>query len=222
MAGVAGNGQRELAEICCGVRKPLSGRIRIDGRDLTGKDSARFIKAGVGFVPEDRHGAGCVVGLNLTENLMLKDYRAERFQKGLWLNWKAARDQARELIENFDIRPPDPEAKAGSLSGGNLQKLLLARELSRDPKLVVAAYPLRGLDLASAGVCPVRAFQAPRPGRGRAVHRRGPGFPPGGGRPGGGPVPVGRIMGLFPNQGLDPHKLGLLMAGEKSAREDSP
>ncbi len=221
VAGVAGNGQRELAEICCGVRRSLSGGIRVNGQDLTGKGSARFIQAGVGFVPEDRHGAGCVVGLNLTENLMLKDYRAKRFQKGLWLNWKAARQQARELIKDYDIRPPDPEAKAGSLSGGNLQKLLLARELSRDPKLIVAAYPLRGLDLASAGF--VQSVLSKHRDRGGAVLFIGEDLDS--------LLEVadrvavlfrGRIMGLFPNQGLDPHKLGLLMAGEKATSEESP
>ncbi len=213
VAGVAGNGQRELAEICCGVRQPAGGNVLLNGKDLTGHGPDKFIKAGVGFVPEDRHGSGCVVGLNLTENLMLKDYRASRFQKGLWLNWKAARKQAEELIKNYDIRPPDPEAKAGSLSGGNLQKLLLARELSRNPKLIVAAYPLRGLDLASAGF--VQSVLSKHRDQGGAVLFIGEDLDS--------LLEVadrvavlfrGKIMGLFPNQGLDPHKLGLLMAGE--------
>ncbi len=221
VAGVAGNGQRELAEICCGVRKPEQGRVVVKGRDLTGRGPARFIEAGVGFVPEDRHGSGCVVDLNLTENLMLKDYRAARFQQGLWLNWKAARKRAEELIENYDVRPPDPEARAGALSGGNLQKLLLARELSRDPKLIVAAYPLRGLDLASAGF--VQSVLSKHRDQGGAVLFIGEDLDS--------LLEVadrvavlfrGRIMGLFDNEGLDPRELGLLMAGENASLKDEP
>ena len=215
VAGVAGNGQRELAEVCCGVRKPFAGTVAIGDHNMTGQGPAEFIRAGVGFVPEDRHGAGCVVGLNLTENLMLKDYRAARFQKGLWLNWNAARTQAEELIKDYNIRPPDPLAKAGSLSGGNLQKLLLARELSRHPKLIVAAYPLRGLDLASAGF--VQSVLSKHRDQGGAVLFIGEDLDS--------LLEVadrvavlfrGQIMGIFPNQGLDPRRLGLMMAGEKA------
>ena len=213
VAGVAGNGQRELAEVCTGSLNPSQGRIMMAGKDMTQAGPAEFIAAGVGFVPEDRHGSGCVTGLNLIENLLLKDYRADRFSKGQWINWKAAKQNATELIEAYDVRPPDPLARAGALSGGNLQKLLLARELSRKPKLVVAAYPLRGLDLASAGFVQ------------QVLNRH---------RDDGGAVLFigedldslleasdrvvvlfrGRIMGIFPNRNLSPEKLGLLMAGE--------
>ena len=213
VAGVAGNGQRELAEVCCGVKRPEAGRVSVGGKKMNGSGPAEFIRAGVGFVPEDRHGSGCVDGLNLIENLMLKDYRASRFQKGLRLDWKAARGQAERLIKDYDIRPPDPLAKAGALSGGNLQKLLLARELSRRPRLVVAAYPLRGLDLASAGF--VQSVLSRHRDEGGAVLFIGEDLEPF--------LEVadrvavlfrGRIMGLFPNQDLDPERLGLLMAGE--------
>ncbi len=213
VAGVAGNGQRELAEACTGVRAPQGGRIEVGGKDLTGLDSGAFIEAGVGFVPEDRQGAGCVTGLNLVENLMLKDYRAERFQRGIWLDWTKARLQAEELIEAYDIRPPDPLAKAGALSGGNLQKLLLARELNRKPKLIVAAYPLRGLDLASASF--VQQVLNRHRDEGGAVLFIGEDLDS--------LLEVsdrvavlfrGKIMGVFPNDNLSPEKLGLLMAGE--------
>lgn len=214
VAGVAGNGQRELAEVCTGSLNPSQGRIVMAGKDMTQAGPAEFIAAGVGFVPEDRHGSGCVTGLNLIENLLLKDYRADRFSKGQWINWKAAKQNATDLIKAYDVRPPDPLARAGALSGGNLQKLLLARELSRKPKLVVAAYPLRGLDLASAGFVQ------------QVLNRH---------RDDGGAVLFigedldslleasdrvvvlfrGRIMGIFPNRNLSPEKLGLLMAGDE-------
>lgn len=216
IAGVAGNGQKELAEVCCGVRRPESGRVLIDDREMTGRGPADFIKAGVGFIPEDRHGAGCVDILSLVENLMLKDYREERFRRGIWLNWNEARKRAGELLEAYDVRPPNPDAAAGALSGGNLQKLLLARELAREPKLVVAAYPLRGLDLASAGF--VRSVLTNHARSGGAVLFIGEDLEA--------LLEVsdrlvvlfrGKVMADLPNDGLSPERLGLYMAGEKAA-----
>lgn len=216
VAGVAGNGQRELAEVCCGVRPQTEGQIFINGREMKSQSPLAFIEAGVGFVPEDRHGSGCVDGLNLVENLMLKDYRAARFSKGPWLDWAKARAQAQELIRDFDVRPPDPDALAGALSGGNLQKLLLARELNRKPKLIVAAYPLRGLDLASAGF--VQQVLTRHRDQGGAVIFIGEDLDS--------LLDVsdrvvvlfrGRIMGDFINDDLSRDELGLLMAGEEGS-----
>jgi ABC-type uncharacterized transport system ATPase subunit len=216
VAGVAGNGQRELTEVCCGLRQPSGGSISINGKDLTGKEPRHFIEAGVGFVPEDRQEAGSVGLFNLVENLMLKDYQEPRFQKGIWLNWGKARDEAKELIKKYDVRPPDPDASAGSLSGGNLQKLLLAREVSRHPALIVAAYPLRGLDLASASF--VQSSLGKFRDQGGSVMFIGEDLDA--------LLEIsdrmvvlfrGRIMGEFINQGLSMEKLGLLMAGEDTA-----
>lgn len=150
VAGVAGNGQRELADVCCGARTAEKGSVKVKGRDLTNKGPFAYIKAGVGYVPEDRHTDGSIGILNLMENLMLKGVLDRRFKRGPWLDWPAGKKHTESLILEYDIRPPDPKATAGSLSGGNLQKLLLARELDQKPKILVAAYPLRGLDLASA------------------------------------------------------------------------
>ncbi len=216
VAGVAGNGQRELAEVCCGLRVPERGVVKVGGRDLTGQGPEGFIAAGVGFVPEDRQTAGAVPEFSLVENLMLKDYQAERFRQGIWIDWAKARHEARRLIKEYDIRPPDPDASAGALSGGNLQKLLLARELSRKPALIVAAYPLRGLDMASAGF--VQAALQRYRDQGGSVLFIGEDLDA--------LLEVadrlvvlfrGKVMGRFLNRGLSSEQLGLLMAGEQAA-----
>ncbi len=216
VAGVAGNGQRELAEVCCGLRQPTAGTVTINGNPLTGKEPRKFIDAGVGFVPEDRQESGSVRDFNLVENLMLKDYQADRFRQGIWLNWTKARREAAELLKEYDVRPPNPNAEAGALSGGNLQKLLLARELNRKPALIVAAYPLRGLDLASASFvqAALRRFRD----QGGSVLFIGEDLDA--------LLEVsdrvvvlfrGKIMGEFCNEGLNVEELGLLMAGEGAA-----
>jgi simple sugar transport system ATP-binding protein len=148
IAGVSGNGQSELAECLVGLRGVDAGRIEVGGRDLTGESPRSFIDAGVSYVPEDRLGVGCVPDLSVMHNLMLKTYREGR--RGL-VDYEAARERAETLIEEYDIRGVGNVAgtPAGDLSGGNLQKLVLARELSRDPDVLVASQPTRGVDVGS-------------------------------------------------------------------------
>lgn len=148
IAGVAGNGQRELAEVIAGLRPALSGTITISGQELGQCDPCRAINAGVGFVPEDRLGMGLVPNLGAIDNLLLKEYRHPRWGKVL-MNRRAARQWAAELVERFQVKMAGLEAPVKLMSGGNLQRLLLAREISNRPRLLLAVYPSRGLDVGA-------------------------------------------------------------------------
>ncbi len=150
LAGVSGNGQRELAEAINGLRKVESGQILFDGQDIANFSPAAVIKAGMGYVPEERNTEGIVPSFSMKENFILKDTEAERFSKNAFLKNKVIEETAEELREKFDIRSPNIDVAAGSLSGGNIQKVILAREISRGPKFLVAVYPTRGLDMGAA------------------------------------------------------------------------
>lgn len=148
IAGVAGNGQRELAEVIAGLRPALSGSLTVGGQELGQCDPCRVISAGVGFVPEDRLGMGLVPNLGAVDNLLLKEYRHPRWGKVL-MNRRAARQWAEELVKRFQVKMADLEAPVKLMSGGNLQRLLLAREISSRPRLLLAVYPSRGLDVGA-------------------------------------------------------------------------
>jgi general nucleoside transport system ATP-binding protein len=149
IAGVAGNGQRELGEIVAGLRRPRRGRVRIGGRDRTRASPLEVIRCGVGHIPEDRIGSGVAPRLGVADNLVLKSYRERRFGRGLFFDRRAVAAYARDLITEFGIQTPGPEAPAGTLSGGNLQRLILAREISARPRLILAFHPTRGLDIGA-------------------------------------------------------------------------
>jgi len=149
IAGVAGNGQRELAEVISGLRTMVEGKIYIDSIEMTGSSIRERIQAGVSLIPEDRLGTGLVPGLGLVENIMLKDYNNKDYTFGPFINWKACTAKANSLVSSFNIHITSFENPVRMLSGGNLQKLLLARELSSHPKVIVAVYPARGLDIAA-------------------------------------------------------------------------
>ena len=165
IAGVAGSGQAELADLLAGLRRPCCGAFSMVG--ASGKPSpAGFRAAGVAYIPEDRIGTGLAGGLSITENLILGSYR-RRFARWGLLRWGAARRWASERIEADDIDCPGPGARTAGLSGGNLQKVILSRELASDPRLIVAAYPCRGLDVGAAEGVRERLLEAR--GRGAAV-----------------------------------------------------
>jgi ABC-type uncharacterized transport system ATPase subunit len=149
VAGVAGNGQRELAETISGMRPFLRGGMRLNGRELRGGDPRRAIKAGIAHVPEDRLGTGVAPNLSVASNVVLKSYRGSAHSLGPFLRRRSIRRRAEELIRRYEVRPPSTTTPARQLSGGNLQKLVLAREFSGDPKVLVAASPTRGLDVAA-------------------------------------------------------------------------
>jgi len=149
VAGVAGNGQRELAETVVGIRGVTKGRIRVDGSDVTNKPAREVMDRGVSYVPADRMGAGLVTNLSVAENLILKCYREPPICNGFFLNAEAISAHAEELVRTYDVMTPGIQTRARLLSGGNLQKLILAREISSRPALMVAVYPTRGLDVGA-------------------------------------------------------------------------
>ena len=148
LVGVAGNGQKPLVEVVCGLRRPTVGSLRI-----LGLEGAKFFRSAawdntLAYIPEDRQGLATCPGLTLVENFLLTTRAG--FARGPWLMRQAAAIKAAHLIKEFDIRPPDPAAFARQLSGGNLQKMVLAREFYRKPRLIVAEQPTQGLDIAAA------------------------------------------------------------------------
>ena len=149
VAGVDGNGQRELIEAITGLRGPKAGSIFLKGKDITRAPAHETIEAGVSHVPEDRHRRGLVLEFDLAENLLLGDHRSEPYTRhGVVRPAEIAKMTAKRLAD-YDVRTPSWRVAAGNLSGGNQQKLVLARELGRQPKLLVAAQPTRGLDVGA-------------------------------------------------------------------------
>jgi simple sugar transport system ATP-binding protein len=150
LAGVSGNGQRELAEAVNGLRKTESGQILLFGNDLANKPPASVIRAGMGYIPEERNTEGIVPSFSISENIVLKDSGGKEYSNNGFLKLKYINKKTQGLIERFDIRCPGAQIQAGSLSGGNIQKVILARELTRGPRFLVAVYPTRGLDMGAA------------------------------------------------------------------------
>jgi simple sugar transport system ATP-binding protein len=149
IAGVQGNGQTELVEAIMGLRVPLVGSITIDGQPVRGKSTKDILRMGVGYVPEDRSEDGLVKEFSIAENLVLDLYDVEPFGTRWSIKPAAIASSAKERISQFDIRTTSSQAAASSLSGGNQQKLIVAREMSRPLKLFVAAQPTRGVDVGS-------------------------------------------------------------------------
>ena len=149
IAGVQGNGQTELVEALTGLRKATSGVIALDGKDLTHSNPRERHQMGMAHIPEDRQRQGLVGGLNVAENLVLTRYHDDQFSHGVIVDWEAADAIAETLITEYDIRTPNKETGVGTLSGGNQQKVIVARELSRDLRLTIAAQPTRGVDVGS-------------------------------------------------------------------------
>jgi len=149
IAGVDGNGQAELVEAITGLRRPTAGTITVAGHDISQADARDSIDAGVGHIPEDRHRRGLVLEFSLAENLALHDYRKPPASHFGILSPSRLVGRARGLLEEFDVRGGGTQTLAGALSGGNQQKVVIARELSDDPQLLVAAQPTRGLDVGA-------------------------------------------------------------------------
>jgi ABC-type uncharacterized transport system ATPase subunit len=149
LAGVSGNGQRELADALAGLRPVESGSIRLDGVEISGSSPRSIIDRGMGYIPEDRHHEGIVGPFSVKENLILKDFASARFSRGGLLRPGEIDRNADRMRERFDIRCSSTAVAAGTLSGGNIQKVILARELVRGPKALVAVYPTRGVDMGA-------------------------------------------------------------------------
>jgi general nucleoside transport system ATP-binding protein len=149
IAGVDGNGQTELIDAMAGLRRPASGRVTIGGRELTTASAHDHLQAGLGHIPEDRQRRGLVLEFSLAENLALHDFDRRPFSRFGWLWPGRILSWARRLLGEFDVRGGGPETRASALSGGNQQKVVIAREVTRDPSVLIAAQPTRGLDVGA-------------------------------------------------------------------------
>ena len=221
IAGVDGNGQKALAEVIAGQRPVTSGRVILNGADITNRGVAAAVRAGIGYVTDDRLHEGSVSSASVAENVALKTIGGKPYSNGFWLNRRAMDEQARRMIEAFNVKTPGPETPIGLLSGGNIQKLLLARELALDPDLLVCNKPTHGLDLRTAEFV-VRTLRE-EADAGKAIllisseldelleisDRIG--------------VMVnGRLVAVMPRAGADPETLGNLMLGGGTPAAKAP
>lgn len=149
IAGVAGSGQRELAEALAGLRKVTSGKLSLKGKDITKKNIRERVMQGISFIPEDRLKMGLIPGMNMKENALLKEFRGSAYNKGGILQSKAIRALTERHIASHDIKHGGLDLPVSLMSGGNQQKLLIAREINGNPELIIAAYPVRGLDIGA-------------------------------------------------------------------------
>ena len=149
VAGVEGNGQTELVEILTGLRRLTSGKVIINGKDMAGKTPREIRENGVSHIPEDRMKNGVAEAATIKENLIVDRYYKKPFSKGILLDWKYITNYGKKLIKDFNVLATSPDALVSSLSGGNIQKVVVARELSSNPSVIVADQPIRGIDVGS-------------------------------------------------------------------------
>ncbi|MGN9165079.1 ABC transporter ATP-binding protein [Tissierellaceae bacterium HCP3S3_D8] len=149
IAGIDGNGQSELIEGLTGLRNIESGRVTLDGKDITNNTPFEIINSGISTIPEDRQRRGLVLDFTIAENMILENYYKKPFSSKGRLNHKNIKEFADNLMEKFDVRPRNSEYLAGELSGGNQQKVIIAREVTNDPEVLIAAQPTRGLDVGA-------------------------------------------------------------------------
>ena len=221
VAGVSGNGQRELAETIAGIRRATAGTVSIDGTRVPPGDPRAAHAAGIAFVPEDRMATGVAPGLSIASNLVLRNYRGREVSAGPLLRLARVKARALDLIARYRIATAGPHAQARVLSGGNLQKVVLAREFSGAPRVVVAASPTQGLDVGATET--VRAYLRDAAAGGAAVllfsedldeslelaDRIAVMY-------------EGRIVGEVPAEGASIEEIGLMMAGGSPSGETAP
>lgn len=161
IAGVDGNGQDELCEVLSGLRVPESGRVMVGGRDLTGRPARDFIDSGISYIPADRKGVGLVPNMNIEENMPLKSYWQPPIElKKFFIDWRYVSVFAADRVRKFDVSVPSMRAPVRVLSGGNLQKLMLSREISEGTKVIIAMQPTWGLDVGAAEFVHRRLIEA--------------------------------------------------------------
>lgn len=166
IAGVDGNGQGELVEAITGLREQETGTVTFDGRELTNESRRDRIESGMAYIPEERQERGLVMDFDLVENGILGSQHSDGFSRTGVIDWPSSRDHAEAVVEEYDVRPPDADAEAASLSGGNQQKFVVGREFERDPRLVVATHPTRGVDIGSTEFIRNRLLELRDEGRG--------------------------------------------------------
>jgi simple sugar transport system ATP-binding protein len=161
LAGVSGNGQSALARLIAGTLAPTSGEMTAAGRPAgPGWSPRAAIARGIARIPEDRHATGTIAAMSLTENAILEAYGRPPFSRGNWIDWRAARGFAAEIIAGYDVRCPGPDTRISLLSGGNMQKLILGRALAAGPRIILANQPTRGLDVGAVAYVHARLLEA--------------------------------------------------------------
>ena len=160
LAGVSGNGQAALAALIAGTLAPDGGEFRIADTEVGAWSPAAALASGIARIPEDRHAIGAIADMSVTENVISERYRTPRFSRHGFLDWKAARAFADELIRDYDVKCPSPDMRIRLLSGGNMQKLILGRALAAEPRIILANQPTRGLDVGAVGYVHRRLLDA--------------------------------------------------------------
>lgn len=215
IAGVAGNGQKELSEVITGLRKVTAGKIMFKNDDITKESVQKIIDRNVAFIPEDRHGMGLANNLPATDNAILKSYRNKRCG-GILMNKKVVDEITQKMVDDFEIKIPNIHCNVKLMSGGNLQKLILARETFDNPELIIAVYPVRGLDVGAIDYVHQKLAEERKKGKAvllisedleeiyKMTDR----------------VAVlyeGKVMGIIKTQDASINELGLMMAGAKGS-----
>jgi general nucleoside transport system ATP-binding protein len=167
VAGVSGNGQSLLADMISGLLTPATGAVKLKGAELGQLSAAEMVALGVARIPEDRHAEGLIGDMSVTENVVLETCRTSRFSKLGFVDWAKARLIAADIIENYDVKCPGPEARVRLLSGGNMQKLILGRVMANAPSIILANQPTRGLDVGAVNYVHEQLLAARR--RGAAI-----------------------------------------------------
>ncbi len=214
VAGVSGNGQKSLAEVVAGLLTVDEGQVFIEGQNVTPLPPAKIIETGLSYIPEERMHDGVIKDFSVAENLILQDHIRQPYSNGIFLNFKSIANHAQAMIERFNIKTPSKDTLVKNLSGGNIQKLILAREIARNPRVLVAAQPTRGVDIGAMEYIHEQLLQQRSEGLAtllisedldevRALSDR---------------IVVmfgGEIMGIVNNDEVTIEELGLMMAGEK-------
>jgi simple sugar transport system ATP-binding protein len=212
IAGVSGNGQRELAEAITGLRKVTAGKVFVEGEEITNLAPGEITGRMLSYIPEERMRDGMIGAFTVAENLILREHHKMPYSRHGFLNLRDISRHAGDLIKQFSVKTPSQETQARNLSGGNIQKVVLAREISRNPRVIVAAQPTRGLDIGATEYVREQLLAERRKGAGillisedldeiLALSDR---------------IAViyeGQVMDIVSRENATPEKLGLLMAG---------
>ena len=219
LAGVSGNGQRELAEVITGLRPTTQGQVLLEGTDITGELPGAITKQQLAYIPEERMRDGMIQEFTVAENMILRDHQEEPFSRRGFLYLRVIAENADRLIKNFQIKTPSRDTAIKSLSGGNIQKAVVARELARAPRVLIAAQPTRGVDIGATEYIHALLLEQRQNGLAillisedldeiMALSDR---------------IAViyeGRIMGVVDGEEATPEQLGLMMAGVSEEAED--
>ena len=159
LAGVSGNGQRELAECLAGLRSVRQGKVLLNGQDATRASPGQRIEAGQSYIPEERMREGAIKDFSVADNFILEDHHKQPYARGIFMDFEAIRSRTQEMVESYQVKTPSLETPLKNLSGGNIQKLILARELARKPKVLIASQPTRGVDIGASEYIHLRLLE---------------------------------------------------------------